>query len=139
LFEYNWATFEYQSPERSLRILIVEDNPDAGATLRMILTALGHHLRHVHDGESALDTAEVFKPHAVIMDLGLPGMTGHEAARILRDRPGGEKTLLVAVSGWGRDEDRERSESAGIDAHLVKPLQFEELKALLAAHEPEEP
>jgi DNA-binding response OmpR family regulator len=118
-----------------MRILIVEDNPDAGATLRMVLSALGHEMRHVHDGESALDIAEKFQPHAVIMDLGLPGMTGHAAARILRDRPGGENLLLVAVSGWGRDEDLSRSIDAGMDAHLVKPLDFSELKSLLALHE----
>ena len=121
-----------------MRILIVEDNPDVGVTLRMVLQALGHEIRHVHDGETALDVVASFKPQAIILDLGLPGMTGHEVASLTR-KTCGEDLLIVALTGWGREADRERSRQAGIDHHLVKPLNLEVLKEVLKTHSAESP
>jgi DNA-binding response OmpR family regulator len=117
----------------AMRILIVEDNPDVGVTLRMVLQALGHEIRHVHDAETALDVVPAFKPEVIVLDLGLPGMTGHEVAIPLR-KASGEGLMIVALTGWGRDEDRERSRQAGIDYHLVKPLNLEVLKEVLKRH-----
>ena len=117
-----------------MRILIVEDNPDVGVTLRMVLQALGHDLRHVHDAETALDVVPAFKPQVIVLDLGLPGMTGHEVAVPLRKAAGDEDLMIVALTGWGRDEDRERSRQAGIDYHLVKPLDLEVLKEVIRRH-----
>lgn len=116
-----------------MRILIVEDNPDVGVTLRMVMQALGHEIRHVHDGETALDVVASFEPQAIILDLGLPGMTGHEVASFIR-KTRGEDLLIVALTGWGREADRERSRQAGIDHHLVKPLNLEVLKEVLKTH-----
>lgn len=112
----------------SKRILIVEDNVDSGTTLQMILHALGHDVQFVLDGESAMPLVGRFRPQIVILDLGLPGMQGHEAARRLRELDTEGKMKIIALSGWGRETDVERSKVAGIDRHLVKPLDLQALK-----------
>jgi CheY-like chemotaxis protein len=112
----------------SKRILIVEDNVDSGTTLQMVLNALGHDVQFVPDGESAMPMVPRFRPQIVILDLGLPGMQGHEAARRLRELDKQGKMVIIALSGWGRESDVESSKAAGIDRHLVKPLDLEALK-----------
>jgi len=114
------------------RILVVDDNIDAARSLAKVLTLLhGQNVEVAHDGPSALETAEAFRPQIVLLDIGLPGMSGHEVAEQLRRRPWFEGVLLVAVSGWGQEKDRAASLAAGFDHHLVKPVNQATLQKLL--------
>jgi signal transduction histidine kinase/DNA-binding response OmpR family regulator len=119
-------------PVTPLRVLVVDDNIDAAATLAALLENDGHQVRRAHDGPGALTAVDAFHPDAVFLDLGLPGMDGFEVARRLRLRAADNKPLLVAVSGYGRDEDRRRSRLAGFDHHLVKPAELSALRSALA-------
>lgn len=106
---------------------------DAAVSLARLLGRLhGQEVRVAHDGPSALAVAEEFRPEVVLLDIGLPGMDGHEVARRLRGRPEFEGVLIVALTGWGQGDDRRRSQEVGIDHHLVKPVDPESLKNLLA-------
>jgi two-component system CheB/CheR fusion protein len=116
----------------SRRVLVVDDNVDAAESLATVLRIAGHEVRTTHDGGAALTAAEAFRPQVVLLDIGLPQMDGYEVARRLRARPGLEKALLVAVTGYGQEEDRCRAEEAGFDAHLVKPADLAALHRLLA-------
>jgi CheY-like chemotaxis protein len=118
--------------DRPLRVLVVDDNVDAAATLASLLETEGHQVRRAHDGPGALAAADAFLPDAVVLDLGLPGMDGYEVARRLRSKTEDRKPLLVAVSGYGRDEDRRRSRQAGFDHHLIKPTELSALRSALA-------
>jgi two-component system CheB/CheR fusion protein len=111
---------------------VVEDNVDAAESLIMLLQLLGHHVRAVHDGISALEVARANVPEVMLIDIGLPGMDGYELARRLRQQPGLERVVLVALTGYGRDEDRERALKAGFDYHLVKPVDPNALRGLVA-------
>jgi PAS domain S-box-containing protein len=115
------------------RILAVDDNQAALSTLSLLLEILGDEVRMAQDGQEAIQAAEDFRPHAVFMDLGMPKMDGFEAARRIREQPWGRDMLLVAVTGWGRDEDRRRTKEVGFDCHLVKPVEPTALKDVLAA------
>jgi two-component system CheB/CheR fusion protein len=115
-----------------LRVLVVDDNHDAGVTLLMVVEALGHDVRLARDGRAALDQAAKWKPDIVFLDIGLPGMDGYEVARELRRQPGGDALHLVAVTGYGQDRDRTRTLDAGFDEHLVKPATYESIQASLA-------
>lgn len=106
----------------SLRILVVDDNRDSADCLSMLLDALGHVTRTVYDGEAALAAADSFSPEVVLLDIGLPGMSGYEICRRLRQRPGGGDLIIFAQTGWGQEEDRRRTQEAGFDCHLVKPI-----------------
>jgi PAS domain S-box-containing protein len=119
-----------------LRVLVVDDNVDAARSLTMLLQAYGHEVRATHSGAEAVRAAAEFFPRVVFLDIGLPGMDGHEVARHLRAQPGGDEVLLVALTGYGQEEDRRRSREAGCDRHLVKPVDPEELEQLLATCEP---
>ncbi|MDI3290832.1 response regulator [Polyangium sp. 15x6] len=134
----NGETAEHESGSRgdvdgakSLRVLVVDDNRDSAETLSLLLEMLGHEVERAHDGPSALAAARAVRPTVVFLDLGLPGMDGYEVARQLRREPWGHEVLLVALSGYGRDEDRERSRAAGCDLHLTKPPDFEAVRQLL--------
>src|SRR3954463_9413274 len=98
----------------------------------MLLEALGHAVEAVHDGEAAVAAAESRPPNVILMDIGLPGINGYEAARQVRTRCPGAAVLIVALTGWGQEPDRKRSSDAGIDHHLVKPLDLDKLKLILA-------
>lgn len=115
------------------RILIVDDNHDAAESSALIVGASGHTVEVAYDGPTALNIAASFKPEAVLLDIGLPGMDGYDLARRLRSLPGMEKTLLVAISGYGTKDDHRASEAAGLDFHLVKPVAPDELARILAA------
>ncbi|HEU5116678.1 MAG TPA: response regulator, partial [Isosphaeraceae bacterium] len=105
---------------------------DAALSLSRLLTRLHHQKVQVaHDGPSALEQVEAFHPEVVLLDIGMPGMNGYEVARRLRDRPSGSAVLLVALTGWGQHTDRRRSQEAGFDYHLVKPVDPDELIALI--------
>lgn len=115
----------------SLRILVVEDNPDAAETLRDLLELSGHEVSVATNGETGLNLASEVRPDTVVCDIGLPGMDGYEVARRLRADPRTAHTRLIAVTGYGRQEDRERSAAAGFDEHLVKPIDPAGLEAVL--------
>jgi signal transduction histidine kinase/integral membrane sensor domain MASE1 len=116
---------------RGRRILVVDDNVDAAESLSVLLRMKGHSVATAHDGPEALSQAESFSPEVVLLDLGLPGMNGYDVARDLRRKPGRDKLTVVAITGYGQEEDRRRSQEAGIDHHLVKPVDPGELHALL--------
>ncbi len=117
------------------RILIVDDNEDSARSLCRLLTMTGSEARTTHDGLSALAVAAEFRPDVILLDIGLPGLNGYEVARKVRGQRG-EDVVLVAVTGWGQEDDRRRSQEAGFDYHMVKPVDFNELQRLLADQKP---
>jgi PAS domain S-box-containing protein len=116
----------------SLRILIVDDNVDAAQMLGMLLSESGHDILTLHDGPSVLKTALEYHPHLILLDIGLPGMDGYEVARRLRQQEVFKSVILIAMTGYGNDSDVKRSQDAGFDHHLVKPLNFDKLKEILS-------
>jgi two-component system CheB/CheR fusion protein len=113
---------------------VVDDNVDAAFSLAKVLSRMyDQEVRVAHDGPSALDAAEQFRPEVVILDIEMPVMNGHEVARRLRGRPEMEGVVLVALTGWGQEEDRRRSKEAGFDDHLAKPVESDALLGLLEA------
>jgi len=120
------------APPATLRILIVDDNQDAAATLGLLLELGGYATCTAHDGEQALAAAERFRPEVVLLDIGLPLLDGREVARRLRAARWEHRPVLVALTGWGQAPDRLASHEAGFDAHLVKPVDNEALLQLLA-------
>ena len=122
------------APERgpARRVLVVDDNRDACDTMAMLLELLGHEVHKAYDGVQALADAERFRPDLVLLDIGLPRLDGHEVARRLRAAPWGADITLVALTGWGQQEDRQRSAEAGFDDHLTKPVDEQALAVILA-------
>ena len=118
---------------RALRVLVADDNVDAAATLAALLDIAGHTTHVVHDGAAAVDAAATFRPELVFLDIGMPFMDGYEAARRLRRMPALDGAMLVALTGWGTEEDRARSRAAGFDRHLLKPALPDDVEAVLAA------
>jgi CheY-like chemotaxis protein len=123
---------EVRSDIPSCRVLIVEDNQGISMMMSALLRKLGHEVHAVHDGESALVAAEEFLPHVVLLDIGLPKLSGYEVARRLRTQPAGAQALLVALTGYGQDSDRQEAFEAGFDEHLVKPVGLDKLQEVLA-------
>ncbi len=117
----------------SRRFLVVDDNRDAADSLSMVLKFLGADVLTVSDGPTALAAFSTFRPHVVMLDIGMPGMDGYEVARRARQSAEGADATLIALTGWGQDEDRRRSKDAGIDHHLVKPVNIDALEQLLAS------
>jgi signal transduction histidine kinase len=115
------------------RILVVDDNRDAAESLGMLLTVLGADVHTVHDGAAALEALATYRPSVMLLDIGMPGMDGYEVARRARQQRDGDPLTVIALTGWGQEEDCRRSREAGIDHHLVKPVDIEVLEALLAA------
>jgi PAS domain S-box-containing protein len=114
------------------RILIVDDNRDTATSLATVLMILGHQTQVAFDGLEALEAARDFQPDVVLLDIGMPKLNGHETARRLRQEPWGHEIVLVAVTGWGQDDDRQRSQEAGFNFHLVKPVDPAALEQILA-------
>ena len=98
----------------------------------MMLALSGHDVATAHDGLAAIELAKEFQPHIALLDLGMPKLDGYEAARSIRQQSWGQKMKLVALTGWGQQEDKRRSREAGFDAHLVKPIDFSALEELVA-------
>jgi CheY-like chemotaxis protein len=123
-----------RTPGRSAkrRVLVVDDNVDAANTMALLLRLAGHDVRTAHDGPSAIDAARTHPPEVILLDIGLPGMDGYEVARRLRASPTLDGCVLVALTGYGQEEDRRRSWAAGFDHHLVKPVEPQSLTELLA-------
>jgi PAS domain S-box-containing protein len=117
---------------RPQRILVVDDNRDSADTLRILLRKLGHEVQTAYDGLEALQVAVEFQPRFLLLDLGMPGMSGFDVARELRKRPDFEQATFVALTGWGQENDRRRTLEAGFDYHLVKPVELRAIQELLA-------
>lgn len=113
------------------RVIVADDNHDAADTTAMMLRALGHDVRTCYDGRQALDEAATFHPDTILLDIGMPGLSGYEVARRIRDESWGAQTTLIALTGWGQTEDRTRSLDAGFDHHLVKPVHLNDLRTAI--------
>jgi CheY-like chemotaxis protein len=113
------------------RILVVDDNADAAASLALLLKFSGHEVHVAHEGEAALRLAETLRPDAVLLDVGMPGMDGYEVARRLRQRPGMKDVVIIAVTGYGAEADRRRARAAGFDHHLTKPIEVASVADLI--------
>jgi PAS domain S-box-containing protein len=127
------AQREERRAESSRRVLVVDDNRDAAETLELLLQLWGHEVRSAYDGDEALSRVEEFQPDVVLLDIGLPGMSGYEVARHIRALPECRDVMIVAVTGYGHESDRHQSQEAGFDQHLVKPVQPEILRDLIAS------
>jgi CheY-like chemotaxis protein len=125
------------SDEKPRRMLVVDDNDDAAAMLATLLLMEGHSVRVARDGKAALDIVEEFQPEICLCDIGLPEMNGYELA--LRLRSLFPQALLISVSGWGREEDRRRSQESGFNYHLVKPVNFDDIIDLIHSPSPADP
>lgn len=121
----------HKSQPRHARILIVDDNQDAAASLALLLNIAGNETHTAHDGLQAIEAAARFRPDMILLDIGLPKLNGYEACRRIREQPWGKNILLVALTGWSLDEDSPQSKGAGFDHHLVKPVELDALKGLL--------
>jgi PAS domain S-box-containing protein len=124
------------SQRSSLRILIVDDNQDGADLLAMMLESMGNEIRVAYDGEEAVAATVDFGPDVVLLDIGLPKLNGYEACRLIRAQPEGQRMTIIAQTGWGQDEDCQRTREAGFDHHLVKPLDPQVLGKLLADLQP---
>lgn len=120
------------STTRSLKVLVVDDNADTVLSITMLLKASGHDVRAAHDGPTALQIALDYRPDVVLLDIGLPGLNGYEVAKRIRQQPDFENVVLVALTGYGQDSDRQNSLQAGFDHHLVKPARLAQLQKILA-------
>jgi PAS domain S-box-containing protein len=118
---------------RAWRILVVDDNEDSADSLSTLLRMRGHDIHTAHDGPEALEAAEQFRPELVLLDIGLPRMNGLEVCRRIREQAWGKTMIVVALTGWGQEEDRIKSKEAGFDHHLVKPVQLAELTRLIGS------
>ena len=119
------------TPKR--RILIVDDNKDSADSLAMLLEITGNTTYQAHDGVEAMKAVETHRPEVVLLDIGLPRLDGHEVCRKVREQSWGKDILMIALTGWGQEEDRRRSKEAGFDGHLVKPVNYDELLKLLSS------
>src|SRR5258706_5239282 len=129
----NGATKTEMEPSvDALRILVVDDNADAAESMKMLLTVFGHQVEIAHDGFSALTAARSMSPQMIFLDIGLPGMDGYEVAKRLRSEAGLQDAKLIALSGYGTENDQKRSRAAGFNRHLVKPVDPGELPAIIA-------
>jgi PAS domain S-box-containing protein len=122
---------ELNLPSNRRRILVVDDNKDSAMSLALMLKLLGNEAKTAHDGLQALDVAETFRPELILLDIGMPRLNGYDTAKRIRELPWGSEVVLVALTGWGQDEDRRRSKEAGFDAHMTKPIEPAALAKLL--------
>jgi CheY-like chemotaxis protein len=115
------------------RVLVVDDNIDSVESLAMLLRMMGHEVETASDGASGLEKAAAFKPDVAILDIGLPKVNGYELARQIREQEWSKNVVLVALTGWGQEQHRRRSEESGFNHHLTKPVEFDVLQEILAA------
>lgn len=113
------------------RVLVADDNEDAAEMLAVLFEQLGCEVRVVNDGDAAVREAEAFLPDLAVLDIGMPGVDGYEACRRIRSTAAGDRITIVALTGWGMDDDRRRSEEVGFDHHFVKPVDTDELAKVL--------
>jgi DNA-binding response OmpR family regulator len=117
------------------RVLVVDDNADAADSLAMLLQVHGDEVRVAYDGEEALFAEQEFKPDVLLLDIGMPKLSGYDVARRVRDARGSE-VLIVAITGWGQEEDRQRARDAGFDHHFTKPVDYAVLLDLIDTAKP---
>jgi CheY-like chemotaxis protein len=117
----------------SLRVLLVDDWPDAAKAMAALMRLWGHDARIAHDGAAALDLAALYRPHVIFLDVGLPGIDGYQVARRLRANPSFHETFIVSVTGCADEESQRLSREAGCDGHLTKPVDLAGLERLLAS------
>lgn len=122
-----------QKPTPKRRILIVDDNRDSADSLAMLLEITGNKTYMAHDGIEAIEAVEKHRPEIVLLDIGLPKLSGHDVCRRVREHSWGKDIVVIALTGWGQEEDRRRSEEAGFNGHLVKPVNYDELLELLGS------
>lgn len=137
----NTATTDVAQPGKlssKRRVLVVDDNKAAAKMLRMVVQMLGNEVETADDGLQAIEIGEQFRPQVIFMDIGMPKMNGYEAARYIREQPWGKKIVLIALTGWGQEDDKRKTKEAGFDHHLVKPAEPSEIQTLLALV-PQEP
>lgn len=130
--QQNKSSLEQPHPIARHRVLVVDDNVDAADSLAMMLEVLGHETQTAHDGLQGIETAAAFRPDVILLDIGMPRLNGYDTCHRIREQPWGKDVVIVALTGWGQDEDRRRSKEAGFDRHLVKPVEpiaFEQLLA----------
>jgi signal transduction histidine kinase/ActR/RegA family two-component response regulator len=120
---------------RNRRVLVVDDHRDSADSLAMLLKAMGHDVEQVYEGERAIELASKMLPDLVLLDIGMPRLDGYEVCRLIKGEPWGEGMVVVALTGWGQDEDRVKSLAAGFDHHLVKPVESGELSRLIGSLE----
>jgi CheY-like chemotaxis protein len=128
----NDATMGATAPDGACRVLVVDDNVDSAQSMSLLLGLEGYRVECAYDGEQALVGADRFRPEVVLLDLGLPRLSGYEVARRVRAEPTGDDVLLVAVSGYGRERDRQAAREAGFDLHLTKPADPDEVLRVLS-------
>jgi PAS domain S-box-containing protein len=114
------------------RVLIVDDNRDSADSLAMLMEITGNETYLAHDGVEAVDAVEKYRPQVVLLDIGLPRLDGHEVCRQIREQPWGKDIVIIALTGWGQEDDRRKSQEAGFNGHLVKPVDYDKLLALLS-------
>jgi CheY-like chemotaxis protein len=117
------------------RILVADDNADSASSLALVLQMMGNDVRTARDGLEAVEVSQAFRPHAVLLDIGMPRLNGYDACRRMRQEAWGSNAVIVALTGWGQEEDKRQSQEAGFDYHLVKPVEPTALEKLLAALE----
>lgn len=114
------------------RILVVDDLKDSADSLSMLLRVSGHEVHTAYDGEEAVIAAEKVRPEVVLLDIGMPKLNGYDACRCIREKPWGKGIYIIALTGWGQDDDRRRTEEAGFNGHMVKPVDSRDLMKVLA-------
>jgi len=119
--------------ENRQKVLVVDDNKDSAQTLAMMLKIMGNDVRTAHDGLEAIEKAQEYLPQVILLDLGMPKLNGYDVCRRIREQSWGTSIVIIALTGWGQAEDRQRTKEAGFDHHLVKPVDVAKLKELLDA------
>ncbi|MGH9160955.1 MAG: response regulator [Vicinamibacteraceae bacterium] len=130
----HWQSLTESIAARSgapLRILVVDDDRDSAEMLVAFLSSMGYELRAAHDGPAALAAFSAFRPDLVLLDIGLPRSNGYDIARTIRHESRGKRPVIVAITGWGQDEDKRTSADAGFDHHMVKPVDLAVLVKLI--------
>ncbi|BFG72123.1 hypothetical protein PTKU46_01560 [Paraburkholderia terrae] len=123
----------HSAPDAKRRVMVVDDSVDGAESMSILLEMLGHDVRVMYDGAAAISTAGEFKPEVVLLDIGLPGIDGYQVARALRAEPATAGALLIALTGYGQESDRQRTRDAGFDHHLVKPASLDDIERVIAA------
>jgi CheY-like chemotaxis protein len=125
------ASADVLVPGAGLKILVVDDSRDAADTCAILLELSGHHVQTAYTGQRALELAEAFRPHVLMLDIGIPDLDGYQVARKIRASSWGRSAILIAVTGWGQEEDRHRAFDAGFNHHLTKPIAAETVESLI--------
>jgi CheY-like chemotaxis protein len=124
---------EAEKPKSLFRVLIADDYRDSADSMSMMLKIMGHETRTVYNGEDAVSAAATFRPDVILLDIGMPKLNGNEACRRIRELPWKRQPMMIAQTGWGQVNDRQRSQDAGFDHHLVKPIDIATLLELFAS------